>query len=330
MALRVSGLITAFAWLLAVGGGGLLALTLAGEIGRWHVPLDIINHFRPLILLGALGLLVPALALIGRRGGGIAVVCTLLVIVAQGRLVLPEYVPLRAAQASAPAATVFTVATFNMLKQHSSPQRLADWVREQGIDVIVLQEVGIGGRAGVAALSKVLPYVHAPPGAVSLLSRYPLTETELVQASYRGRVRILPDLIAATVAVPGRDPVRIVGVHFGWPQPAGIGQPVQFDWLARDYLARQRPERIVLTGDFNSAPTSFEFSRLEAMLPLPRATLGLMSFPTRRGVFGLRPPLPFLAIDHVFAGGDLNPQRVARGPNLGSDHYPVMVRFSLR
>ncbi len=327
---RASGLISAFAWLLALGAASLLAVTLAGEIGRYRVQLDIINHFRPLILLGGLTILLASLALVRRRGGRIAVVCAVLVIVAQGRVALPEYARPGAARASAPAARVITVATFNMLKQHSSPERLAAWVREQGIDVIVLQEVGIGGRAGIAALSNVLPHVHAPPGAVALLSRYPLSQTDLIQPSYRGRTRLQPDLIAATLAVPGHAPVRMIGVHFGWPQPAGIGQPLQFDWFVRDYLARQPVERVVLAGDFNAAPTSFEFARLEAMLPLSRATVGLMSFPTARGVFGFRPPLPFLAIDHVFVGRDLTPQRVMRGPDLGSDHYPVVARLSLR
>ena len=89
----------------------------------------------------------------------------------------------------------------------------------------------------------------------------------------------------------------------------------------------RRETRLVLVGDFNSTPTSFAFARLEAALPLSRATTGLMTFPAGQGVFGFRPPAPLLAIDHVFAGRDLTSLRAARGPDLGSDHYPVVVRL---
>ncbi|QCI68908.1 endonuclease/exonuclease/phosphatase family protein [Phreatobacter stygius] len=321
-----------FGLLLALGAIGLFGLTLAGEFGAFHAPLDIINHFRPLILLAALAVLVPAALLIRRRAGLVAVVLSAIVLVTQGRIVVPEHIrpPAALAAMPGPAATTVTVATYNMLKHHTSSERLAAWVRDEGIDVIVLQEVGLGGRKAVAELARILPHVHAPDGALALLSRYPLSEPELVRPLFDKGARTRPDLIAATVQLPGRDPLRVVGVHFGWPQPAGIGQPIQFDWLAQDYLASSRPQRLLVAGDFNSAPGSFAFRRLAAVLPLARATHGLMSFPTRRGVFGLHPPRPFLAIDHIFAGRDLTPLQVARGPDLGSDHFPVIARFGLR
>ncbi|WP_204321059.1 hypothetical protein, partial [Klebsiella aerogenes] len=56
-----AGLLALF---LALGATVLAALTLAGEFGAVRAPLDIINHFRPLILLAAVAVLVPAAALI--------------------------------------------------------------------------------------------------------------------------------------------------------------------------------------------------------------------------------------------------------------------------
>ncbi|MBN8942367.1 MAG: endonuclease/exonuclease/phosphatase family protein [Rhizobiales bacterium] len=323
-----AGLLALF---LVLGATVLAALTLAGEFGAVRAPLDIINHFRPLILLAAIAVLVPAALMIRRWACRVAVVLAGLVLIAQGRVVLPEHIrpPVALAATPGPEANTVTFASYNMLKRATSPERLATWVRDEGIDVIVLQEVGLGGRAAVAELAQILPHVHAPEGALALLSRYPLSEPDLVRPLYDKDVRTRPDLIAATVHVPGREPLRVVGVHFGWPQPAGIGQPIQFDWLTQDYLA-SASARTLLAGDFNSAPGSFAFRRLEAALPLARQTFGLMSFPTQRGVFGLRPPRPFLAIDHIFAGADLAPLQVARGPDLGSDHFPVVARLSLR
>ena len=40
-------------------------------------------------------------------------------------------------------------------------------------------------------------------------------------------------------------------------------------------------------------------------------------------------PLPFLAIDHVYAGAAWRTVSVERGPARGSDHFPVVVTLAL-
>jgi endonuclease/exonuclease/phosphatase (EEP) superfamily protein YafD len=330
----MSGPLFAFSTLaglgLALGAAVLFGATLVGEAGALRVPLDIINHFRPLIFLAALVLVLAALLLARQRVGQVALALGLVVLVVQGRIVLPEHLRAHVALASTarpePDRTV-TLATFNMLQRHASPERLAAWVKAEGVDILVLQEVGAGGLRAVAEVSAILPHVHAPGGDVALLSRYPLSGQEAIARMVEKGVRIRPDLVAATVHLPQAAPIRVIGVHIGWPEPGRAGQPAQLAWLSGDYLAASPQDRTVLAGDFNSAPTSFQFRRLEAALPLKRATVGLMSFPTRRGVFGLHPPAPVLAIDHVFTGQAIGAARVARGPDLGSDHFPVVARL---
>jgi endonuclease/exonuclease/phosphatase (EEP) superfamily protein YafD len=79
--------------------------------------------------------------------------------------------------------------------------------------------------------------------------------------------------------------------------------------------------RLILTGDFNSAPWSFTLRRFDRRVGLRRRTRALATWPTRR--FAM--PFPFLAIDHVYAGSDWKTVSVRRGPRLGSDHFPVVV-----
>ncbi|HQR90495.1 MAG TPA: endonuclease, partial [Caulobacter sp.] len=38
-------------------------------------------------------------------------------------------------------------------------------------------------------------------------------------------------------------------------------------------------------------------------------------------------PAPFLPIDHVYAGGAWKTVSVVRGPALGSDHRPIVVKL---
>ena len=314
-----------------LAGIGLGGLTLAGELGAVLPRLDIINQFRPLIAGAALALLLGSCFVWCRSGGRPAMLLALCVLAIQGRFVIPEHVAGAGAgpvEAGQPSGTL-TIVTFNMLQQAAAPEALVRWVRSLEADIVVLQEVGQGGRKALDELGRVLSHRYTPAGGMALLSRYPLSAPEQVRPQYEGGVRIRPDLVAATVHVAGHEPVRMVGVHFGWPQPAGVGQPIQFDWFARNYLAGVAPARLVIAGDFNSTPGSFGFRKLEALLPLARASVGLMTFPTPRGVFGIRPPRPFLAIDHVFVGADLRPLAVRRGPHLGSDHYPVVAWIGL-
>jgi len=246
----LSLLAAVFRLLLALGGLALLAMTLAGEFGATRAALDIINHFRPLILIAAFGVLVPAALMIRRGPGLVAVLVSAVVLVVQGRIVLPEHVrpPVALAASSASDAPTVVVASYNMLQHSTSATRLADWVRDEGIDVILLQEVGLGGRGAVAELARVLPHVHAPAGDVALLSRYPLSQLETMRRVDDKGMRTRPDVVAATVHPPGREPLRVVGVHFGWPEPARTGQAAQFDWLARDYLASASARTVLELG----------------------------------------------------------------------------------
>jgi endonuclease/exonuclease/phosphatase (EEP) superfamily protein YafD len=38
--------------------------------------------------------------------------------------------------------------------------------------------------------------------------------------------------------------------------------------------------------------------------------------------------VPFLAIDHVYAGRDWATVKVERGPRVGSDHFPVVLTLA--
>jgi endonuclease/exonuclease/phosphatase (EEP) superfamily protein YafD len=40
-------------------------------------------------------------------------------------------------------------------------------------------------------------------------------------------------------------------------------------------------------------------------------------------------PVPGIPIDHVLVTPDLVPLRVERGPDVGSDHFPLFVELAL-
>jgi len=91
----------------------------------------------------------------------------------------------------------------------------------------------------------------------------------------------------------------------------------------RKLVADLPRERMILTGDFNSAPWSHMLRQTDAALGLTRRDRGLATFPADRRGFPW--PVPVLPIDHVYAGPGWATVSVTRGPRLGSDHYPLVV-----
>lgn len=88
-------------------------------------------------------------------------------------------------------------------------------------------------------------------------------------------------------------------------------------------------ERMILGGDFNSTPWSWDLQRLDREMGLIRRDRALATWPTgHSGGWRWPAPVPFLPIDHLYAGPGWATVSVVRGPRLGSDHYPLVVTLA--
>jgi endonuclease/exonuclease/phosphatase (EEP) superfamily protein YafD len=120
-------------------------------------------------------------------------------------------------------------------------------------------------------------------------------------------------------------PFEVIGVHNAWPTDPD--QPFQEHRLAA--LVADRPQdRLILTGDFNSAPWSFQRQRWDRALRLTRRERAIATWPARNYGRLRWLGLPFLPIDHVYAGPGWATVSVRRGPRLSSDHYPVVLTLA--
>jgi endonuclease/exonuclease/phosphatase (EEP) superfamily protein YafD len=127
----------------------------------------------------------------------------------------------------------------------------------------------------------------------------------------------------------GRGPYSVVAVH--WPRPTRPAfQHQQLRWLALA-LAVEPRARTILVGDFNTTPWSPRWRAWERASGLIRRDRALFSWPAGHA-FGVRrlPPVPLLPIDHVYAGAGWATVSVRRGPELGSDHYPLVMTLAPR
>jgi endonuclease/exonuclease/phosphatase (EEP) superfamily protein YafD len=281
----------------------------------------------PGIALAALALIVKA------RKTAAATMAALLV---HAFAIVPEVYAGLSAPAGSSGASQFKLVTFNMAFRHTDAGRLRAFIEAEKPDVLVLQEVLGKGAKTVDAVKDLLPYrQHCMDEQVcdlALLSRHPIVSSDIKRATLVGHDPNRTRFVRAELdigAMTGKDgqTINVMTTHLAWPLPHER-QETQFRQIAGIVTATDH-ESAILAGDFNSTPWSFAMKHFDKAMPLKRVTRAFHSWPTRQTIFGLSLPVPILPIDHVIAGSRFETQSVRRGPYLGSDHYPVIVEFSI-
>lgn len=288
------------------------AAALAGHGGRFSPALDVATHFAPL------GLAVAILGAVGALGAGPpwrrrALGAALLAAGAWALLMAPEY--LRPPPPSAPSTAKgqIRIVQLNALKRNTELDRVVGWIAAQDPDIITLQEARHDLRD--ALVRRTGYHVAGAREHVMILSRRPRLRM------VRPPLGKSPLTYVNATYPSDSGPFEVVTTHLDWP--IYDTHPRQLADLAS--VVRRRPrDRMILTGDFNSAPWSFGLRRTDEALGLVRRDRALFSFPALDGA----PPL--LPIDHVYAGPGWRTVSIERGPDLGSDHYPVMVILAPR
>lgn len=294
----------------ALAVAAVLLATALGAMAGLFPYLELINHFRWLLLAGSAVVALAALWF-GGRGlfrFGVAVLAVNALLAA---------VPLMS-RASSAARPTLRVTTFNVWVGNRQPQAVVDFLRASDADVVVLQEVDSRlEREIVPRLGDKYPYV------VSCARRncglVLLSKTSWLDAGFSDRTRLAPPIVWARFAGPSR-PYVVTGLHLAYPfQPEH--QVDHVDWLAE--RLRQAGDRQILVGDFNLTPFSLKLNTLAFKANLRRhATLGA-SWPADRFV-------PVVLLDNLLASPDVRAVDVRHGTsNYGSDHYPVTFDIAL-
>ncbi|MCB9507077.1 MAG: endonuclease/exonuclease/phosphatase family protein [Myxococcales bacterium] len=216
-----------------------------------------------------------------------------------------------------------TVAALNLLADNADADAVVAWLAGTDADVIVLHEV-TPTWARALARPELAPWpnrlVEALPGAtgIALLSRTPLATGEVVEIGTNG-----PPFVDATVGVGGCG-VRVLGVHTFPPVSRamlGVRQRV-YDAVAERAGRGPAP---VAVGDWNATLYSSANAAFEA-------ETGLVDVARRVGRRGTWLPLlgPLaLDLDRAFVPTSWAVESVAVGPNVGSDHLPVLYRLQV-
>jgi len=323
----VSLFLAIFAALHVLGTTALAAATLGGLAGAFSARLDLLTHFTPIYL----GLAVVALlssVWIAPRARLISAGAACVTILACAILMAPEYMARFRDRAPSGAPNQLKVLQFNAYGGYGQDRSAAaDWIVAQHPDVIVLEEAG-GLDVPVAAKGGY--YVNFGSTAAMILGRSKAVSNN---APDWGIISALPPekrfyaLVSRASFRDGHGAYTVLGVHRPWPMHTQ--ETARHAAELRQLLATYDPATAIVAGDFNSTPWSYDLRRLDRSLPVTRRTRAVFSWPAARVSHNRFPiPVPLLPIDQVYAGSAWKTVKVERGPNLGSDHYPVVVTLA--
>lgn len=296
----------------AAGSVALLVLPFAEPLW-WVFGLPV--HF-PLQIAGCCLLLLPLALGAGERLPAVVFSLVFAVSLIQAREQLP-----RVAAAEA-AATDLTAAVLNLDWRNPDLAAAEAWLGSLRADVVVLPEYTPAAARRLATLREVYPHrLEAPrEGAwgIALLSRHPIVSGRVIHPA-----GVDNPALDALLDVGGRE-LRVLGIHPRSPVSAAYTANRNRQLAAVAELARQGGGDTLVCGDFNDTPFSASFRAFMQRARVANAAAGQgypATFPA-----GWVPV--WIPIDHCLYRGALAPVRVLVGPDVGSDHYPLVAEFS--
>lgn len=174
------------------------------------------------------------------------------------------------------------------------------------------------------------------PSGIGLFSKIPLSDCRIIGFAGRPGLSCRLDVNSRSISLIG---VHLTGPinHSGWVQ-----QNRELDSIINE--CRHIPPPLILAGDFNSAPWTSQFQSLLSTLLLNDSRTGFgiqQTWPSDTPITKIpftgryqRIYLPFihralmLPIDHFLVSREVVTLTRSVGPNVGSDHYPVLIELA--
>lgn len=290
-------------------------LTLAGFASGLWWPLELVCHFRMQYLVA---LAVIALALVLLRMARAACVFAAFCAVNLA-LIVPFYVAPPGGGSSVPLrAMMINVHTAN---RDAGVVKAA--INKYNPDFLLLLEVDAWWLLALDDLSDAYPYsikrARSDNFGIALFSKVPFVRAEIVSIGAAG----VPS-IAAEVLFDGR-PFTVFGTHPLPPVGARYARLRNEQFAVIAEFVREIDSPVLLLGDLNITQWSRFFDRLLDEAGLHDSSLGHGFQPT----WPVHNVLLRIPIDHCLYSDGIKIVDRQVGPDVGSDHYPLIVDFSV-
>jgi len=303
------------AWAVA---GLITVVSLLGFLGSLHWTLDLLSHFRVQYL--QLALLVAGACLWVRRNKCAVVLICLAAF--NYAFVLPLYMgkPNTTGAQNPPVRAML----MNLNASNGNTEQVLKTIETADPDLIVLEEVTPSWAFELSQLSETYPHHIVEPRegcfGITLLSKLPVSQGKVVEIGSAGVPSIL-----ATVHLPQGD-CSLIATHPVPPIGAEYARHRNNQLAELPELIREQKYPVLLIGDLNTSPWSPYFSKLLRNSGLKDSMKG----------FGFQPTWPSsnpfirIPIDHMLHAPKILIHNRMVGGDIGSDHFPVIIDFSVK
>ncbi len=316
MRLARRGHSTTLAGLIKAGGFVTALFSFATVINQYHQYLELFSHFR-LQYLGVAAILL-VLFLLMRSWRYIWLMLATAALNAW--FVVPWYLPADETRHSEDAFKVLLANVFAENNDHFALRVLLD--AEQP-DIVFLQEIGKGWAATLNTWED-YPHRHIVPRydyfGIAVLSRLPLETVETVASPPRG----FPTLVVTTNV--GKNTVTLVSTHPMPPMNTANHKARNEQLASVAELVNEFDVPKVLIGDLNTTMWGKNYQRLAGSTGLENVRKGFGVLPS----WPMFLPFAMIPIDHCLVSSELRASDVRLGPDIGSDHRPLIATLQFR
>ena len=326
MAQRPSSLTRCFAWTVLIGILAVTAIALLTSRYGWPLYLELLSHFQlQYWVLSVIGLVI-----IGLTRCKIPVFVGLLCVAALSAQILPWYLP---PSFATPNDSNFRLLIANVNTQNTQYEAVLAYANQEKPDLALFMEVNDTWRTRLNELLTDMPYssgqTRSDNFGILLYSQYPLSDVQITRFAEESTPSIIGEVTVSgqTLSFVGTHPlppVRPDAFHSRNRQLHTMGQHVQ---------TLESP--VIVAGDLNITMWSPYYKQMVRNTGLKNSRKGfglLPSWPTQgtyRQIPNWAPLLFSIPIDHCLLSPELTVENVQIGPNLGSDHRPVIVDLRL-
>lgn len=322
---------TAAFWMGLVCGLGLVGMTLLSLVSdrTWYFALEWLSHFKlQYAVLGVIFFL-PLLFLRQKYLIWFGLLCLSI----HTTFILPWYIPSFGTVVE--GGRSLDVWVFNLNQDNRNYAEVLQLLQSERPDIAVLVEADRTWSQKIDSLREIFPY---SVGQDSLGSYGNLLYSQIPLKNAENRAFGVPNnpSLVADLDWEGQ-PLHLIATHFSAPFNRARFQQRNRQLIAIGQYVNQLDAAVVMMGDLNISMWSPYYGKFTRQTELYNARDGFGLRPTwptpdADAYYPIPSPLAFLLsipIDHILVSPEINVETIRVGPNLNSDHYPLMARLWL-